>query len=279
VTPYLLDAPAVVSFSGGRTSGFMLRHILDAFGGELPADVKVCFQNTGLEHAATYTFVERVSQEWGVEITWLEYRVDGDNQHDYAIVTPETASRAGEPFTALIQKKQYLPNPRARICTTNLKIRTLDRHLKGLPGFADGYTNAVGLRYDEPHRVHRMKLDNGREEVVWPLYEAQHTLQDVESYWRGAPFDLELPFGSNLFGNCVGCFLKGRAKLELIAQEEPEALGWWVGAEALPLNTKGAGGRFRNDRPRYAALLAQVRSQGLLFQGTEDDSRPCMCHD
>ena len=33
--PYLLDLPAVVSFSGGRTSGFMLRHILDAHGGQV----------------------------------------------------------------------------------------------------------------------------------------------------------------------------------------------------------------------------------------------------
>jgi hypothetical protein len=41
VSPYLLDLPAVVSFSGGRTSGFMLRHILDAHGGQ-PDDLKVC---------------------------------------------------------------------------------------------------------------------------------------------------------------------------------------------------------------------------------------------
>ena len=65
--PYLLDLPAVVSFSGGRTSGFMLRHILDAHGGQ-PEDLVVSFQNTGLEHPATYDFIKEVEDRWGVDI-------------------------------------------------------------------------------------------------------------------------------------------------------------------------------------------------------------------
>ena len=32
--PYLVPRPAVVSFSGGRTSGYMLKHIVDAAGHE-----------------------------------------------------------------------------------------------------------------------------------------------------------------------------------------------------------------------------------------------------
>lgn len=34
--PYRVPRPAVVSFSGGRTSAYMLKHIVDAYGGELP---------------------------------------------------------------------------------------------------------------------------------------------------------------------------------------------------------------------------------------------------
>ena len=33
MNPYLIEGPAVISFSGGRTSGYMLKHILDAHGG------------------------------------------------------------------------------------------------------------------------------------------------------------------------------------------------------------------------------------------------------
>jgi hypothetical protein len=47
--PYLITGPALISFSGGRTSAFMLRQILDAHGGTLPDDVVVAFANTGKE--------------------------------------------------------------------------------------------------------------------------------------------------------------------------------------------------------------------------------------
>lgn len=75
--PYRLDPPAVVSFSGGRTSGYMLWHILESFGGKLPEDVRVVFCNTGKERPETLDFVERCGQRWGVPIVWLEYRYDG----------------------------------------------------------------------------------------------------------------------------------------------------------------------------------------------------------
>lgn len=74
--PFRIDAPAVISFSGGRTSGLMLYRILDAFGGTLPDDIKVVFCNTGKERPETLDFVERCSAEWGVPITWLEYRYE-----------------------------------------------------------------------------------------------------------------------------------------------------------------------------------------------------------
>lgn len=48
--PFKITGPAVVSFSGGRTSGYMLYRIIAAHGGTLPDDVKVCFQNSGGKH-------------------------------------------------------------------------------------------------------------------------------------------------------------------------------------------------------------------------------------
>ena len=40
LNPYLIKGPALISFSGGRTSGYMLNHILEAHGGRLPDDVR-----------------------------------------------------------------------------------------------------------------------------------------------------------------------------------------------------------------------------------------------
>ena len=45
--PYKVEPPFYVSFSGGRTSGYLLRHILDAWGGQMPKDALVLFANTG----------------------------------------------------------------------------------------------------------------------------------------------------------------------------------------------------------------------------------------
>ena len=56
--PYRVPRPAVVSFSGGRTSGYLLKHVLDAYGGQLPGDVSVVFANTGMERPETLDFVD-----------------------------------------------------------------------------------------------------------------------------------------------------------------------------------------------------------------------------
>jgi 3'-phosphoadenosine 5'-phosphosulfate sulfotransferase (PAPS reductase)/FAD synthetase len=277
--PYLLDLPAVVSFSGGRTSGFMLRHILDSHGG-LPDEMEVCFENTGLEHQATYDFVEEVSRRWEIPITWLEYRVGEGDTHSYTVVTPETASRNGEPFTELINLRGYLPNVINRQCTANLKMRTLSRYLKAKPMFEDGYTIAVGLRYDEPRRALRLKGDTAREDPVAPMYYAKHTEEDVLEFWKNQPFDLELPLRGNMAGNCVGCFLKSRGKIEILMEEMPEHFEWWLNAEqSVSKTAEGRGAKFRKDWPSYAQMMKSVKEQGSLFPPDNEDTIPCMCTD
>lgn len=284
--PYKLDLPAVVSFSGGRTSAFMLRQILDAFGGQAPSELKVCFQNTGLEHGATYQFVEQVEERWAVPITWLEYDIDIiEDKPTARVVRPKTASRNGEPFDKLIDRRGYLPNPMTRICTSELKVRTLLRHLRTLPVFADGFTNAIGLRADEPRRAHRLKGDYGFESPVAPMFHAGHTEEDVLAFWKAAPFDLELPLTGNMAGNCVGCFLKSKGKLYTLEREMPRYFDWWIATEermqgAQWTAVKESGRRFRLDRPSYALVRKQVAQQGELFSDLgDDDTVPCMCTD
>ena len=80
----LPDNNAVISFSGGRTSGFMLKQILDYNKG-LPDNVKVCFANTGREMPETLQFVNDCSVYWGVQVTWLEYDLSEQNKHIFKI--------------------------------------------------------------------------------------------------------------------------------------------------------------------------------------------------
>ena len=123
---FKITEPTVISFSGGRTSAYMLWRVLQSNDG-LPEDAKVCFANTGKEDEATLRFVDQCSRNWDVPIAWLEYQV-ADTK--FKIVNFDQASRNGEPFEALIKKKKYLPNMEARFCTAELKVLTIDRYFK-----------------------------------------------------------------------------------------------------------------------------------------------------
>ena len=122
---FLIDEPTVISFSGGRTSAYMLWRVLQANGG-LPEEAIVVFANTGKEEEATLEFVRDCETNWGVEIHWLEYQNDDPK---FRRVNFETASRNGEPFEMLIRKRKYLPNPVTRLCTAELKIQTIHKYV------------------------------------------------------------------------------------------------------------------------------------------------------
>jgi len=47
VNPYEITEPTCISFSGGRTSAFMLYKVLEAHQMSLPSEAKVIFANTG----------------------------------------------------------------------------------------------------------------------------------------------------------------------------------------------------------------------------------------
>ena len=279
--PYAIDGPAVISTSGGRTSGFMLRQVMDAHGGVLPDDVIPVFCNTGQEHESTLKFLKDMQEHWGVRIVWLEYRYtpEADKKNTYVEVDYCTASRDGQPFSELVKAKSMLPNPITRFCTSELKISTTNRWCKE-QGW-DEWERVVGLRYDEPRRVHKLKGNIKSEDVSAPMHDAKHTREDVMQFWSQQDFDLELPGDDDAFGNCVGCFLKGKAKLEKVAQSNPRNLEWWAKQEErTDIQANAAGQFFRNDRPTYRQMLTQLTVQGRMFDDAiEDDTMPCSCHD
>ena len=266
MNPYLIETSTIISFSGGRSSGFMLWNILDAYNHKLPDDIKVVFCNTGLEHEETYNFINRLSKSWGVEIVWLEYFVDKNNKASFKIVDFETASRNGEPFSQLIKKKKYLPNPMARICTVNLKIETLNRYVKENLNWND-WNKAIGLRFEEFKRVQRMR---DKEDVLLPMADAQHTKFDVFEFWTGEDIDLKLPVKGNILSNCVGCYLKSYQSLEDIARNDPVYFNWWIDTE------ENSGRTFRNDRPNYLKIKDNAQKQLAFDFG---DTIDCFCTD
>lgn len=243
VDPYLLpDGNVQIAFSGGRTSAYMLRQIIDANGG-LPDRVEVTFQNTGREMPQTLDFVAEVGQQWGVRIIWLEYLPTPPH---FQIVGHNSASRNGEPFEAMIRKKQYLPNQQQRFCTIELKIRTAKRYLVSL-GWHQ-WVNATGIRADEPNRLNKPKPKDRW--TTWnPLADAGVSRHDVAKFWAAQPFDLELPNvkGNCWLGNCDGCFLKSEAHVAAFTREYPKRAAWWERMERLVGEMSVSKGRTLDD--------------------------------
>lgn len=290
--PYRIEGPALISFSGGRTSAYMLKQIIDAHGGTLPDDVHVCFANTGKEREETLKFVNECGKRWGVKIRWLEFRsrkTSLDIEERFEEVTFETASRLGEPFEALIRDKQYTPNAVMRWCTAELKVRVMKWFMQSL-GYKN-WTNIIGLRHDEQHRVAKSRKPN---KECWtnalPLDDARATQRDVFQFWFGSmtmgdvveacrtlgdnALTVFLPQGFDLGlfgfeGNCDACMLKARGKLWEIERTKPGTLQWWADMEIV------GKGQFVTEYS-YEELMRDVRRQPDLFAGGLFDADPEM---
>ena len=187
-SPYYIDEPAAISFSGGRTSAYMLWRVLQAHGGVLPDYVKVTFANTGREMPETLDFVRDCGEQWGVDIAWVEYdgrtiQENGKNfDYRYRVVDHDSASRNGEPFSLLVKDTGRLPNPVSRYCSGQLKVRTIKRYLID-QGFELPYTALIGIRGDEKHRAVKLhgKLSDGQD--CWcPLYVDGITKEDIYEF-------------------------------------------------------------------------------------------------
>lgn len=261
--PFKIDGPTCISFSGGRTSAYMLWRVLQSNGG-LPEDARVIFANTGKEDEATLMFVRDCEQHWNVPIVWLEYT--GTDQK-FRVANFVSASRCGEPFAALVAKRNYLPNPVARFCTAELKVLTIDRYLKSI-GWNE-YDTMVGIRADEQRRAAKM-----RDSKLTPLVDAGVCQEDVQKFWREHAFNLGLQFqnGATTLGNCDLCFLKGAHQIQSLIQDNPERAVWWAAQE------KAIGSTFRSDRPSYSMMARFAAEQRDMFDRNEE-TIACFCGD
>lgn len=249
-SPYLLPEGNVqIAFSGGRTSAYMLRQILDA-NGPLPERCVVTFQNTGREMPETLDFVQEVGERWAVNVVWLEYRAE---KPWFEIVSHNSASREGEPFEALIRKhNNSIPNKQKPFCSTELKTITAKRYLVSI-GWKK-WTSAVGFRHDEGHRT---PFQDNRARIWTPLRAGGVTRHDVIRWWGLQSFDLRLPSfgGKTIGGNCDGCFLKAESSIAGLVRQYPERAAWWERQEAV------ANFRF-SDRYSRAEIRRFVENQG-----------------
>jgi hypothetical protein len=214
----------LVSFSGGRTSAYMLWWILNKWEHRHEYEIIVVFANTGKEQEGTLEFVERCSKEWGVKVIWVE-AIPVESKRGkwwgvkHKIVDFKTAARKGEPFEAVISKLG-IPSTEAPFCSDQLKRKPIESYLKSI-GWKD-YYKAIGIRVDEIDRLD----ENFREKkILYILVKDNPTMKrTILNWWTNHHFNLSIDPD---LGNCDGCWKKDINRLVRIGKKTPTVFDWW----------------------------------------------------
>lgn len=209
--------PLLISFSGGRTSAYMTKLIMDK---KIKNDFEpfIVFANTGCEHEKTLEFVHNCEINFGWNVIWLEAKVNAEKGKGtgFKVVDFTTASRNGEPYHDVI-KKYGIPSVASPHCTRELKQAPIRAWCRDKFG-KSVIDTAIGIRADEPKRIN--SNTKAKFKLHYPLFDLGVDKQDVLDFWEDQSFDLGLP---EHLGNCVWCFKKSDKKLLKALDECPKA--------------------------------------------------------
>lgn len=211
----------VVSFSGGRTSAYLV-HLMEQKRSVEGWDVSYIFMDTGAEHPKTYDFIRNVVRHFGIDLVCLR----GDfNQplgvgHAYRVVGIDEIGHDLSPFSSMCNK-YGTPSVSGKWCTSRMKQEIHDMYCDDVYG-KDNYVTWIGIRADETKRLGGI----GRTEYIRYLAEIDDAEKtDVLSFWSKMPFNLEI---DEWLGNCVFCFKKSDLKLAAAQRDEPELYIKWL---------------------------------------------------
>ena len=205
-----------ISFSGGETSAFMAQWLLANRAYEYD-EIVTLFANTGQENEETLRFVQQCDEAFGLNVVWVEAAVNargkGTGHH---VVDFGTASRAGEPFEAVIEK-YGIPNQAYPHCTRELKLAPMLSYIASLGWKPGSYDTAIGIRADE---VDRIAADAKAKRLIYPLVaDVEMTKPRVNAWWQQQSFRLQL---KGYEGNCKWCWKKSLRKHLTLLNEHPE---------------------------------------------------------
>lgn len=254
-----------VSFSGGRTSAYMGKRLLDEKSDEY--DFIFTFANTGREHPKTLEFIHNCDKYFGFNTVWMEAVIHHGIRKGptHQIVTFETASRNGGPFEEAI-RKHGIPNISQPNCTARLKVEPMESYLRSLGIKPRDIPTAIGIRVDEKRRV---SAKAGVNNIIYPLVDwFPVDKQDVLDWWEDQPFNLEI---EEFEGNCLGCYKKSLNKHFLQIQKDPSVYDFTREMEQRYSTHKVSYGRrvfFRGDRSTddLFALYNEVKNPGHVIR-------------
>ncbi|EME5699238.1 phosphoadenosine phosphosulfate reductase family protein [Escherichia coli] len=209
-----------ISFSGGRTSAYMVLKVLD-----LHPDAEVIYCDTGAEHPGTYRFMREFSEEYGIDITCLRAvpppgtsRV-GAGRWGFEVLS---VYDIGPDFVPMLRLARYLDGRPMLGCNRckgdRLKERCYNNYCNAIYGRGK-YVRWVGIRADESKRA------KTRKNIRYLCDIDQATKPEILEFWKRQPIDLDIPPNC---GNCMFCPKKSNGIIRKAAAEEPEYLEQWL---------------------------------------------------
>lgn len=228
----------LVSFSGGRTSAYMLWWLLNKWEDRHNWEIVVVFANTGVEDAGTLVFVHKISYEWNIPIVWVEARHKDEYGNPFSKKGWAVKHQIVDYFTCAKNNKKVdgtwtwtpfeemvsilgIPSTNAPFCSDQLKRKPIQSYMKSI-GWK-GYYTAIGIRYDEPDRISPTAQ---KRKIIYPLYE--NTVMsgyDILAWWATeSDFDLTIEKDD---GNCKRCWKKNMNLLVRAGKKDPQSYQWW----------------------------------------------------
>lgn len=204
----------IVSFSGGRTSAYMV-HLLKQKEIDEGWDIDYIFFETHAEHPKTYDFIKKCVEYFDIDLKVIRLDVNHEyrkaNRND--IISVDDMGWNPQ-FWLDMTKKYGNPTAISMHCTRELKSNLMNRYVKQF----DEYCIWLGIRADEQRRL----KSKGNFRYLAEISEFEKA--DVLSWWSGMPFDLEI---QEHLGNCVFCVKKSTPKIALAFRDEPELGREW----------------------------------------------------
>lgn len=204
----------VISFSGGRTSAYMVSEVL-----KINPDAHIIFMDTGAEHPATYQFIRDIVAHWKIKLTclraWPNEKMGKPGM--YEIVDLSRIGPDLEPWKRMLNKYGH-PYVGGAFCTDRMKTVPFTKYCQDVFGKGN-YTTWLGIRTDEPKRL------KARDGFRYLADISDFEKQDVLDWWEEQPFDLAI---QEHLGNCVFCIKKSLQKVALAAKDEPELAGQFL---------------------------------------------------
>ena len=200
----------VVSFSGGRTSAYLVWLIEKTK--KAGEKIVYIFMDTGAEHQKTYDFVRAVAKNFGVEIICLRVCITPElgKANGYKLIPIDEIGPDLKPWSGMV-KKYGVPYFGGAFCTDRMKLGPFTKYCNEHFGKGN-YETWLGIRADEPNRLSK------KDGIRYLAEISDLDKQDVIDWWRKQDFDLGI---DEWLGNCVFCMKKSDLKLAAAQRDEP----------------------------------------------------------